>query len=184
MSQEHLLEPPELRIPVREGVEMRLLTAQDTQLVLEVVQGSQKHMAPWVKWAEDGELSEKTIRDMLEKNDVGFAEGTAYGMGIFVEDKLAGSVDIRDIGSEQGAEIGYWLSEEFVGQGLVTQSAEVLIEYARSKHNIPKINLNTYVGNGKSANVAARLSFGKPVVRELDDGSKELHFEKVYDQAG
>lgn len=181
MSQESLSAQELPAIQVREGVELRLLTKQNADEMYASVLKNQDHLAPWVFWAGDSFSSEKNL-EMLAQNEAGYKSGTAYATGIYVDGKLAGSTDIRDIGSSNGAEIGYWIDKDYLGQNLATDAAEALITFARSRHDIPKIVLHTMVGNEASSRVAEKLGFSfDKVIKNQEQGIEEKRYVKEYE---
>jgi ribosomal-protein-serine acetyltransferase len=56
-------------------------------------------------------------------------------------------------------EIGYWLSEKFQGQGLVTKSVSELCHFAFQKLDMNRVQIKCAVGNTPSANIPKRLNF-------------------------
>lgn len=62
-------------------------------------------------------------------------------------------------GLNKKTEIGYWLSEGFQKQGIVTKAVEKLCEYALNKLDINRVQIKCAVGNVASKNVPIRLGF-------------------------
>ncbi|MNR09427.1 putative ribosomal N-acetyltransferase YdaF [compost metagenome] len=61
--------------------------------------------------------------------------------------------------SNKTAYIGYWLGEEFQGNGIMTRVAKALSEYAFSELNLNKVEIRAAVENKKSRSIPERLSF-------------------------
>jgi RimJ/RimL family protein N-acetyltransferase len=184
MSEEAQLEPVESPvIPVREGIELRLVDPNTSPEMFAIVQKNMERLKPFVAWAGEVYSEEDRFKGFMFQLDQ-FKAGTAYPMTIWAENKPIGMADIRDIGSELGAEIGYWIDEDYEGQGIVTQSLQNLIDFARSRHDISRINLNTMSDNDASKNVAERLGFELADSTVLDEGRfagrTENHYIKIY----
>ena len=62
------------------------------------------------------------------------AAGTAYGFGVFVDDDLAGEVNLNNVlrGAMQSATIGYWIDRARAGQSLIAEGVVVLMPSSRS----------------------------------------------------
>lgn len=56
-------------------------------------------------------------------------------------------------------EIGYWLSDECQGQGIVTRAVRCLCEYAFETLSMNRIQIKCAVGNTSSSNIPKRLAF-------------------------
>lgn len=76
------------------------------------------------------------------------------------KDKLVGNISFNSINNElKKVEIGYWLSAEYQGNGIVTKSVSKLIEMAFTELNILKIQISVAVENQPSRKVCERLGF-------------------------
>lgn len=56
-------------------------------------------------------------------------------------------------------EIGYWLSEEYQGRGIMTNAVKELCHYAFQQLGINRIQLKCAVGNSSSSNIPKRIGF-------------------------
>ena len=56
-------------------------------------------------------------------------------------------------------ELGYWLGRPFWGQGLMTEAAQVLLQYAFDVLNVPAVWSGYYEENTKSRRVQEKLGF-------------------------
>ena len=59
----------------------------------------------------------------------------------------------------KSAEIGYWLSEPFQKSGIVTNAAQVLIDFAFRELNINRIQIKCATENFRSKKIPQRLGF-------------------------
>lgn len=75
-------------------------------------------------------------------------------------DHVAGLIGLKDIDHHnRKLEIGYWIAPIFVGQGIVTQSLEVLISVIFERMEMNRIQIKCAVGNTRSSNIPRRLNF-------------------------
>ena len=56
-------------------------------------------------------------------------------------------------------EIGYWLSEKYQKQGIMTKSVSKLCDFAFNELGINRIQIKCAVGNDPSKNIPKRLNF-------------------------
>jgi RimJ/RimL family protein N-acetyltransferase len=92
----------------------------------------------------------------------GWASGRLCTWAIRMEDALVGMISIGDIHDHQG-EIGYWLSAEARGQGVMSEAARLVVGYgfapASSGLALQRMVWRALAGNAASAAVARRAGF-------------------------
>lgn len=81
------------------------------------------------------------------------------------EDKLLGTICLFDfVADVKKCEIGYELLTEYQGQGIMTEAARTVLEYAIKTHEIKAIDAQTHKDNQSSTKLLQKLNF-----RKLDD---------------
>ncbi len=105
------------------------------------------------------EESKQIIKNVLanpETNAIYLKEG----------DKLIGSIGVKGHPSysevtknKDEVEIGYWLAEEFWGQGLIPEVVTGMIKYLFEEKGIKKIYAGYYEGNNNSKRVMEKCGF-------------------------
>lgn len=124
---------------------------------------------PWVHNLKSAEEEKKVIEDILQQ----MLDKKMFVLMILVDDKVAGMIDLHEIKINVRAEVGYWLSGEYEGLGIITRSVELLIEYAFTEMNLHKIIIYIQSENIKSATIPKRLNFikeGVLVEHEMSNG--------------
>src|SRR4051794_40946933 len=69
--------------------------------------------------------------------------GSGYGFGIFVGARFAGEINLSGVqrGPFQNAYVGYWIGEEFAGQGYVPEALVVLAGFAFDELRLHRIQV-------------------------------------------
>ena len=81
-------------------------------------------------------------------------------MGIWYEGQWVGSIGFHIWDKiDRKASIGYWLSEDFQGKGIITDSVRALIKYGFEQMNLNRIEVRCAVENTKSRAIPERLGF-------------------------
>lgn len=57
------------------------------------------------------------------------------------------------------SELGYWLSENYQGKGIMTRSVKALCKFGFGELQLKRIQIKCAVGNLSSSNIPKRLSF-------------------------
>ena len=79
---------------------------------------------------------------------------------ILKNEKVVGEIVIHHINhQDKNAQIGYFLSSQEKGQGIMTKTVKVLINVAFSRLHLHKISLEIAAGNKKSLAIPQRLGF-------------------------
>ena len=87
--------------------------------------------------------------------------GTGYGFGIFLDQALAGEINLNAIqrGPFQNAYIGYWVDEAMAGRGLVPEAVVVLTRFAFEELRLHRIQIAIIPRNARSRRVMEKLRF-------------------------
>jgi RimJ/RimL family protein N-acetyltransferase len=102
---------------------------------------------------------------------------------IEVNGEAAGGIGFT-IGSDVerlSAEIGYWLSEEFWGRGIVTEALNAVTRYAIETYNLTRVYATPYDWNPASARVLEKAGYEfegrlrKSIIKDGKIGDKLLY---------
>ncbi len=79
------------------------------------------------------------------------------------DDVLVGAVTVR---LREGGTVGYWLSSEARGQGLMTEAVRAVVRWAREECGVERLSLWTHPENLPSQAVARRAGFVRVGIAE------------------
>ncbi|OZC54468.1 GNAT family N-acetyltransferase [Rhodococcus sp. RS1C4] len=150
---------PPLRIDLDEIV-LRRENLADAPVVAEAIASNIPRLAPWMEWAvEDATpvaTQESRIADSLAQWDSGsmFDYMIADGSG----DEFLGKAGIRLAGPDH-ATIGYWVTEDAEGRGIVTRVARALTALAAELDGIVRVEIHCDAANDRSRAVPERLGY-------------------------
>ena len=171
-----------LNIKVDDSVELRLLNHETDDSVYALIMQNYDYLKEWVFWVNE-KFDRKLAKHFTDLNLQSFAEQKAYIMGVYVDGKLVGSVDVRDIVPGDSAEVGYWIAEDFTGRGLASRCTMSLIDYVRQKHGVKHFYLLTLVDNIASVRVAEKMGFTfDSIVHNDKYNIQEKRYVKNYEQ--
>lgn len=162
-------------ILVSDNLKLRLVDVGFASEAFAVVEKNRKCLEKWLPW-----VSQTTsVNDELEYFEGSLQrnrEGKCMEMGIFSAADasghdgtpewnfigMCGLVHIERSAENEHlpfAEIGYWLSQEHQGKGIITTCCKKLIETAFTKLALGKIKIMAHKDNSASVSVAKRLGF-------------------------
>lgn len=86
---------------------------------------------------------------------------------IFYKDTIVGRVGLHNIDEQhKNASIGYWLTEDAQGKGIIIRSCKKLIEYAFTELGLHRIEIRAVVRNERSKAIAEKLHFTKEGIQK------------------
>ena len=149
--------------------------------IYSLIDHQRDYLRTWMPWT-DSVTCENDILRVLQENirfNLGKQKLTTY---IYVNDKPAGSVALVRINKEhKKAEIGYWLSEDLQGQGIMTQSIKRLIFYIFKTMDINRLYVKVPSQNKSSNLIPKRLGFRyEGTLRQDAIINDEFHDMEVY----
>lgn len=152
-------DPPVLRYTIDDDLELRPVEKQYAQVIFAGCDNNREHIGAWLTWIDDTNTVEDTL-GFIEASMKQYGNNDGFQAGIWHKGRFVGMIgylfwnfDIKQ------TEIGYWLSKDATGHGIITRSTRVLVDYAFDTLGLNRIVIRCAVDNEKSANVAKRLGF-------------------------
>lgn len=150
-----------IRIPVEKDMEMRLVSDGDAEELCALVLENFGHLKQWMQWAVDG-YSIGHTRSFIETSVRQYAKGVSMNLLIFLSGKIVGGSGLNFIDRvNNGTEIGYWLDQGHLGNGIVTKCCGALIRHAFVNLDMHRVVIRCASGNGKSRAIPERLGFSE-----------------------
>jgi ribosomal-protein-serine acetyltransferase len=154
---------------VNDNVQLRLRDESHARETYWLIKKNEEHLRPWMKWIDKVESLKDSIAN-IEMNIEEWDLKTDLHLGIFRDEVMVGMISLHDINYlDHKAYIGYWLDEDNVGRGIMTDSVRAMIEYAYTELDLNRIEIRAGVENIKSRAIPERLGFKQEgVIREAE----------------
>ena len=153
---------PMFSFPLTEDAVLIPRTAAITDAYHELVAENTERLARWEPWATKPAEVEET-RSFLETSGRNWLDGSELPVAIAVKSSgqwhLAGALSLTISRYTRSAEIGYWISGDYEGRGLVTRAAAAMLDQAFGPLGLDRVSLHTDPANERSRAVARRLGF-------------------------
>ncbi len=148
---------------------------------MEIVDAEREYLGRWLAWphnAHNREFFMSFITNALQ----GYSAGQSLTCGILYQGELVGNVSLNKIDRQLSkTDIGYWLSEQCQGQGLVTRVVSELLHIAFDELKLEKVEIAAAVENLASRKVAQRLGFTlEGVIRRAENIDGRVVDHAVY----
>ena len=146
---------------IDDETELRLPTELDAIEIFQVVRENLKYLQRWMPWATD-DYSLDSARAFIKNNLQSLADKHEFNVTIIYCNKIVGVIGFHSLDwANKSINLGYWVSEEMQGRGLVTRAAEVLINYAFDVMRLNRLQINCAEENLKSRAIPERLGFNR-----------------------
>lgn len=144
---------------IDENVSLRLIEMNDANMVFELTDKSREYLKEWLPWL-DFTMKVEDTKAFIQGCLKGYAESKSLNAVILFNGEIAGVAGFNNINwSNKTAYIGYWLGEEYQGNGIMTKVAKALTNYAFHHLFLNKVEIRAAMGNRKSRSIPERLGF-------------------------
>ncbi|MEG1400767.1 GNAT family protein [Bacteroides sp.] len=134
---------------------LRPLQADDANDMYDTIDAQREYLGRWLPFVAGTTLisvNQAFVDSAVDADDKTYT--------IRKGDKFVGLIGFKATDkANRKTEIGYWLSEEHQGQGIMTRAVEVLCKCAFEKLEINRVQIKCAVGNNPSSNIPKRLGF-------------------------
>ena len=162
-------------------ITLRAWEESDIERGYEVVKRNQDHLQQFMHWMS-ADYSIESSRKFMTEGIAKRKAGETLGLGIFRGENLLGSVGF--VGFDWKArktEIGYWISKNEEGKGIITRATRLMIDYAFEELDMNRIEIRCSAENVRSAAVPERLGFKKEGhLRQAEFRNGHLHDFLIY----
>ncbi|RWZ58129.1 N-acetyltransferase [Halobacillus fulvus] len=138
---------------------LKLLAYEDAEELYELSDRSREHLQTWLPWIHATKSPSDThqfIKSALKR----YAENDGLTVCIVYRGKIAGTIDLHQLDwSNKKTSVGYWIGDEYKGQGLLTRSCQALFAHVFKNLGMNRIEIRADVRNTKSRAVPERLGF-------------------------
>lgn len=146
-------------LEVETDLELALVEPSFSKAYYNIVCEQRDYLSQWLVWPAHAD-SEGFFESFVKKSLNDYAEGKSLTCAMVFQGNVVGNISFNVISYElKKVEIGYWLSNEHQGKGIVTKSVSKLIAYAFSQLKMEVVQISAAIDNTQSRKVCDRLGF-------------------------
>ena len=146
-------------IQIEPDLHIELLHLLHSKDLFALVEKNREHLRKWLQWVDDTK-GIKDIENFIRRTMQQYADDLGFQVGIFYNNQLAGISGFLPLNKINSiGELGYWLSRDAEGNGIMTRVNEKLIQTGFDSLGLNKIVIHCATENKKSRSVAERLGF-------------------------
>ncbi|WP_088011922.1 GNAT family N-acetyltransferase [Gottfriedia acidiceleris] len=146
---------------IDEDISLRMFNIDDAEEFYNLTISSKDYLKEWLGWLNSIESVEDTAQNINARLKA-FAEHGGYprSFAIIYKGNIAGTIGFNDINnSNKTGTIGYWLGENFQGNGIMSKAFKYLIDYGFNELGLNKVEVRVAVKNKKSRALPERFGF-------------------------
>jgi len=148
-----------MKIKIDTDLELRQLELSDSIDIFNTINSQRKYLGKWlpfVAYTHRLEDTENFINSVVNAPKDKFE----YTFTIRKKDEFVGLIGLKSSDKiNRITEIGYWISERFQKEGIVTKSVDKLCDFAFKDQGFNRIQIKCAVENRLSSNIPKRLGF-------------------------
>jgi len=148
-----------------ENLIITILTPEHAELLVQYESVNRSHLLQWEPLRPAGYFSLEETKKRIESNFKGFQSGASIPFVAFDKNKteIIGLCTFSNIvlGVLQACHLGYSVSENKQGKGLMFEMLQAAIDYVFSEYNLHRIMANYIPTNSRSENLLNKLGFQK-----------------------
>lgn len=150
-----------MNITINENIRLELAGEKHTIPLFEVINNNRDHLSVFLSWVGNM-LTTDDLKAYLINCELLYQQKMEVSFVIFFNDTPAGRIGLHHLNMQNktGA-IGYWLSKNAQGNGIIIQSCKWLINYGFKEMGLHRIEIKAAVENTKSQAIPVKLSFKK-----------------------
>lgn len=148
-----------MQIIIDESMYLREIKLADAETIFSLIDHNRERFAKWlpfVEYTHEVKDTAQFIQTVLSKND----EEKDYVFVIFYQNEIVGLIGYRGTDyANKKTEIGYWITEEYEGKGIISRATKAAIEFAFNNLEMNRIMIRHAIGNDKSEQIPVRYGF-------------------------
>jgi len=146
-------------LEVEKGLNLALVEPKFAPLYLDIVSKQRGYLSEWLAWPSHADNTDFFI-SFVKRSLHEYAEGNSMVCAMIYHDELVGNISFNTIDYQlHKVQIGYWLSKDHQGKGIISKSVAKLIEIAFENLDMQKVEISVAVDNQPSRKVCERLGF-------------------------
>jgi len=144
-------------LQVDDEIELHGCDEKWVNTIFGIIEQEREYLREWQPWV-DKTLEEQDTRDYMKFAHSMNKGGQQLNTWISYKGEICGSIAFVKIDNEnENGEIGYWLSQKFMGRGIVTRSCERMMRYGFEQLGLVRIVIRVATENYPSIAIPKRL---------------------------
>lgn len=166
---------------IDENIKVCLSVPVFAERLFNLTNKNRQHLKEWLPWLDTIKKPEHT-KTFIDLQLQRFSRQEAIHQSIFYKSEIAGVLGFNKIDHINGiGHLGYWLGNDFIGNGIMTKCVQDLIDLGLNDLNLQRIDIRCAVNNKKSRAIPERLGFkNEGVIRKAEKVYEKYNDHVIY----
>jgi len=147
---------PEIKLD--DQLSLHLVKPEEAPDIFNLIDTNREYLGQWLPFIESTKSPQDSL-GFINETIKNFEDGSAYGFGVVLDDKLIGHTSLMHINDAHDPEIGYWISKDYSGRGIATRLTEFLTNLGLNELGLNKIIITANKENIGSNRIAEKLGY-------------------------
>jgi ribosomal-protein-serine acetyltransferase len=158
-----------MTITIDRNLRLELTSVQHTEGLYEALNNSRQHLSAFLPWV-DKMQTVNDFRNYIKNCELLYEEKKEVSFVMLYDETPVGRIGLHHMNLQnKNASVGYWLTKNMEGKGIVIRSCKELLAYGFEVLELNRIELKAAVENLRSRAVAEKLGFTKEgIAREAE----------------
>jgi ribosomal-protein-serine acetyltransferase len=158
-----------MTIIIDEKIRLELTGEKHAGALFDAVDNNREHLSRFLPWIGDMQ-SVNDFHNYIENCEMLYQQGKEVSFVIISDENVVGRIGLHYIHVQnKSAAIGYWLTKEAEGKGIIIRSCTALITYGFHELGLHRIEIKAAVENVRSQAIPVKLHFvSEGVLREAE----------------
>jgi len=158
-----------MTISIDKQLKLEMTSVKHSEGLYAAINNSREHLSAFLPWV-DKMQTVNDFRDYIKQCELAYKEKREVSFVMLYEDTPVGRIGLHHMNLQnRNASVGYWLTKNSEGKGIVMRSCKELLAYGFEVLDLHRIELKAAVENLRSLAVAEKLGFIKEgILREAE----------------
>lgn len=149
-----------LQIKIDEDLRIEKLNLSHAKGIFNLINSNREYLRKWLTFVDSTVSLRDTENYIAQINKTATAPNSEIVISIICRDEVIGVIGLKKVDwANRIAEIGYWISQQHQGKGIITKCCRSVVDFAFSQMGANRIEIKCGVGNERSCHVPQRLEF-------------------------
>lgn len=150
-----------MTIHIDKEIKLELTSESHAEGLFEALSHNRKHLSGFLSWV-DNMQSVDDFHSYIKNCQTLYQQGKEVSFVILANEVVVGRIGLHHINDQNKcAAIGYWLTKNAEGNGIITKSCKALIHYGFHDLGLQRIEIKAAVENLRSRAIPEKLHFKK-----------------------
>lgn len=148
-----------MTLTIDEHIKLELTAQKHAEGLFDTLNRNRSHLSKFLSWVGNMQSVDDFV-SYIRNCEAMYMEQQEISFVILVDGCIAGRIGLHHLDlNNRNAAIGYWLSKDFEGKGIMTRCCTGLVDYAFGQLGLQRIEIKAATGNVKSQAIPVKLGF-------------------------